>query len=286
MPSFVSRSITIRAFITVSPPVANGEGANRTALCVGNATLGDISYPISLIGSVAAIQAFYAAHNSEMPMLINAVVTSNIDLLACPSQVLPLNETEAATVRDQASTTSALLMDIQQLDPNELATYADSAAMLSAVGVLDGVAIHMKRSLLLKLTLQVQGVNVTVKAFDPSDNICQILTGLLKQDLIHMMESANSEREIENLTQHANTRIGSHMTIIGRVLKETYTNDQGTELSSFVFRASNRHNITISTISDDEDETDELPVPASAASASATSSTSTSSSSAGMAHVD
>jgi hypothetical protein len=155
--------------------------------------------------------------------------------------------------------------------------------MLKATGEINAVAIHMRKALLIKLTVDVRGKSVIVKAFEPPDHFCEKITGVLKQALVSMMKSASSEQDIEDLTQHANAHIGATVTIIGRVLKETYTNDQGTDFSSFVFRVSNRHSIKLSSASDDEDEPHDLPVPSAAASAAEASSSSASS--AGNAHV-
>jgi len=151
---------------------------------------------------------------------------------------------------------------------------ASHISLLEVIGEINSVAIHKRNALMLKLLLTVSGVSVIVKAFDPADIFCEIITGLKKQDLVHMMESAESEQEIERLTEHANTHIGDTVKIIGKVLKETYTNAQGSEFSSYVFRASNRHIIKILSTSDDESEEREMPVSSAAASAAASSSSS------------
>jgi hypothetical protein len=218
-------------------------------------------------------------------MLINAIVTNNIELLGCPTRILPLTEVDVAIVRSLSIDSSSALIDLQQLDPAHIEDYAESADLLKVEGVINSVAFHVRRMFMMKIVLDVNEDTVTVKAFDPSDNLCETMTGLLKNDLVHMMESAHSEQEIENLTLRANTRIGATVTIIGRVLKETYTNDKGTEFTSYVFRASNRHNISVSALSVTEDDEAELTLATSATSSAAQASTSSSSSTA-IDHVD
>jgi hypothetical protein len=282
--SYIGRLVSVQAYVSVSPPVINGDGANITAMCTGTAKLGDVSYPISILGTLPAMQVFHAGLSPNMPMNINGIVTTDIELLARPSHILPLNEADAAILQSLVNDPGSTLIDIEELDPENMSAYAESGVMLKATGEINAVAIHMKKALLIKLTVDVRGKSIIAKAFEPSDDFCEKITGLLKQGLVSMMKSASSEQDIEDLTQHANTHIGSTVTIIGRVLKETYTNDQGTEFSSYVFRASNRHSIKLSSESDDEDEQHDLPVPSAAASASASSSSSASS--AGYAHVD
>ena len=90
------------------------------------------------------------------------------------------------------------------------------------------------------------------------------------------------------MTLCASTNIGATVTIIGRVLKETYTNDKGTEFTPYAlytFRASNRHNISVSALSVTEDDEAELTLATSATSSAAQASTSSSSSTA-IDHVD
>lgn len=254
-PKHIGQRISVKTFISGPTRLEEyGSDSSTVGAISATARLGTITAPLFILAEPDQIKEYQKHINhvisNSIALNITGVITADGKLLTgIDARTLNADETSDLMASISHISFGETQSEWPQVNYEDLAASAASGETYYATGVIVHVSIAFQSVLLIRLVIENSGQSVTIKLFDPNDHQCILLTGETQQNIVDEIKRLHDECSTSesycDIGAIVNMHIDTNLTVVGKVVSETYKPAGGTERTSFIFKVSNGHSIRL-----------------------------------------